>query len=206
MIQAILVLFLLAGGAIAQERPGLLFREDFKETPAAIPITQDDIANPGLRLALYGPGASLLKKSHHDKPADDPYYMWSGLAKGNWAASLSRKSGLIDLTGQAKIRWRTKQAGFRQLRIILKLAGGGWLVSDQFDPAAVDWRLREFNIAGIHWRELDIKNVVEGNWVEHPDLSRVEEVGWTDLMRGGQSKACSRIDWIEVYARPVAKN
>jgi hypothetical protein len=27
----------------------------------------------------------------------------------------------------------------------------------------------------------------------------VEEVGFTDLMPGGISAACSRLDWIEVY-------
>ena len=36
-------------------RPGLFFREDFKETPAATPITQDHLSNPNLLLALYGP-------------------------------------------------------------------------------------------------------------------------------------------------------
>jgi hypothetical protein len=38
-----------------------------------------------------------------------------------------------------------------------------------------------------------------------PDLSNVEEIGFTDLMAGGQSKACSRLDWIEVHGRPVAR-
>ena len=35
------------------------------------------------------------------------------------------------------------------------------------------------------------------------DLSRVDEIGFTDLMTGGKSKACSRIDWIEVYGKSV---
>lgn len=34
-------------------RPPLFFREDFKETPAATPITQGDIKNANLVLALY---------------------------------------------------------------------------------------------------------------------------------------------------------
>ena len=29
------------------------------------------------------------------------------------------------------------------------------------------------------------REVVEGEWMEHPDLSRVDEIGWTDLMTGG---------------------
>ena len=59
--------------------------------------------------------------------------------------------------------------------------------------------MREFNISDLRWRKLDIETVVEKDWVEKPDLSRVDEVGFTDLMRGGSSAACSRLDWIEVY-------
>jgi hypothetical protein len=191
--------------AAAQERPGLFLREDWKETPPAKPVTQEHVSNPDLIVTRHGPGQAGIKKSHHDQPADDPYYIWSGEADGNWALSLRHQKSLVDLTGLAKIRWRSKQAGFRQLRVILKTAAGDWLVSDQYDPASMDWRVREFNIGDIGWRKLDIKNVVEGDWIKSPDLSRIEEVGFTDLMPGGRSAACSRLDWIEVYGRPAQK-
>jgi hypothetical protein len=90
---------------------------------------------------------------------------------------------------------------------MLKLANGTWLVSDQFDGPSTDWRVREFNIGDLRWRKLDIATVIEGDWAEKPDLSRVDEVGFTDLMRGGGTPASSRLDWIEVYGvkqpRPV---
>src|SRR4249920_3079402 len=63
-------------------RPQLFLREDFKETPAATPITQDHLSSQSL-LAVYGPGKAGLKKSHHDTPADDPYYVWDGTCEGN---------------------------------------------------------------------------------------------------------------------------
>lgn len=195
----------LSSALLAQDRPGLFFREDFKETPAETPITQNHIANPDLILTLYGPGKAGIKKSHHDKPADDPFYVWSGTAKGNWAVALRHKSSDVDLTGQSKIRWRSKQAGFREARILLQLPGGAWLVSDVSDGPSVDWREREFNIGDIHWRKLDIEKVIEGAWVEKPDLSRVEAIGWTDLTSGGESLACTRIDWIEVHGKPVKR-
>jgi len=205
-VRIAVLLMLLSTLGLAQERPGLFFREDFKETPPETPITQAHIANPDLILSLHGPGAAQIKKSHHDKPADDPYYVWSGQAVGNWAVSLRHKKAMVDLTGLAKIRWRSRQSGFREARIILKLADGTWLVSDQSDPASADWREREFNVADIRWRRLDIKNVIEGDWVTNPDLRRVDEVGWTDLMAGGGSAACTRIDWIEVWGRPVPRD
>lgn len=41
---------------VAQDRPGLFFREDWKEIAAVTPITQEHVANPDLILSLYGPG------------------------------------------------------------------------------------------------------------------------------------------------------
>src|SRR5574342_228183 len=141
----IVVLFLIAAGlAVAQDRPGLFFREDWKELPAALPVTPEHIANPDLVFTLHGPGKAGVKKSHHDKPADDPYYIWMGDCAANCAISLRHKTALVDLTGLAKLRWRSKQSGYRQLRIILKLADGSWLVSDQSDGPSLDWRVREF--------------------------------------------------------------
>ena len=202
------ILFLVVSSAVAAAapgRPGLFFREDFAETPPATPVTQAHIANPDLILSLYGPGKEGVKKSHHDQPADDPYYIWTGTCSAPSAVTLRHKTSLADLTGQAKLRWRTKQSGFRLLRIVLKLADGTWLVSDQHDDASDDWRVREFNFSDIRWRRLEIKTITEGAWEPAPDLSKVDEIGFTDLMAGGGSAACSRVDWIEVYGRPVGR-
>ncbi|MGW9684692.1 hypothetical protein [Flagellimonas sp. 2504JD1-5] len=187
----------------AQERPKLFFREDFKETPAEIPVSQKHINNEDVVISLYGEDSGQLKKSHHDTPKDDPYYVWSGLCRSTWAVTLKHRSKHVDLSKFGKIKWRSKQSGFRQLRIVLKLADGTWLVSDASDGPSADWRIREFNISDITWKALDMELIVETKLVQNPDLSKVEAVGWTDLMPGGNSDACSRVDWIEVYGYPV---
>ena len=69
-----------------------------------------------------------------------------------------------------------------------------------------DWREREFIVADLSWRRLDIEKVIEGRHVNAPDLSRVVEIGFTDLMTGGGSDACSRLDWIEVWGKPFVRN
>ena len=133
----------------------------------------------------------------------------SGQAKpeGNWALSLRNQKSQVDLTGL----W-PKSAGAASRRAFVccasfsKPRNGQWLVSDQYDPASNDWRIREFNIGDIRWRRLDIKKIVEGEWVNAPDLGRIEEVGFTDLMPGGQSVACSRLDWIEVLWKAGERN
>ncbi len=187
----------------AQYRPSLFFREDWKEIPPVIPVTQEHVKNENLILNLYGSGRDSIRKSNHDHPVDDPFYIWSGMCSGNWAVTLKHKELYVDLTGYAKIKWRSKQQGFRKLHVILKLADGTWLISDQYDGQSKDWRIHEFNIMDINWYSLNIKRISEEKPVEYPDLSRVEEIGFTDLMTGGRSTACSRLDWIEVYGKPV---
>ena len=201
-----------AGAALAStlaaadaSRPGLFFREDFKETPPETPITQAHVSNPDLILSLYGPGKDGVKKSHHDQPADDPYYVWTGTCPAPAVITLHHRSSFVDLTGLAKLRWRSKQSGYHVLRIVLKLADGSWIIGDPGDGNSEDWRVREFNFPDLRWRRLNIKTVTEGDWVKAPDLRKVDEVGFTDLMPGGGSDACSRVDWLEVDGIPVAR-
>lgn len=189
----------------AQYRPGLFFREDWKEIPAATPVTQGHVINPDLLLKLYGPGCDSIKKSHHEAPADDPYYIWSGLCTGNWAVTLKHKKMYADLTGYSKVLWRSKQAGLRCLHLLVKLADGTWLVSTQGDCLSKDWKITEFNIQDLSWYSLNINKIIEVKLVVSPDLSKVEEIGFTDLMPGGSSDACSRLDWIEVYGKQVLR-
>ena len=200
-----ITLILLAINCNAQYRPSLFFREDWKETPAATPVTQEHVSNENLILNLYGAGADSIKKSHHLNPVDDPYYIWSGLCLDNWAVTLKNTKYFVDLSEFSKIRWRSKQFGFRCLHVIIRLADGTWLVSDQSDDQSKDWRIHEFNISDIRWYKLDINSVIEGEEVSNPDLSKVDEIGFTDLMKGGQSIACSRLDWIEVYGKSIPR-
>ncbi|MEO8766292.1 MAG: hypothetical protein ABI416_18470 [Ginsengibacter sp.] len=187
----------------AQDRPSLFFREDWQEISAATPVNQQHVVNKDLILGLYGPGRDSIRKSHHVDPLDDPYYVWSGLCMGNWVVTLKKAKAYVDLTGQAKIIWRSKQSGLRCLHLVIKLADGSWLVGDQCDDRSQDWRIREFNIMDINWYKLSIKPVTEGNQVSNVNLSKVDEIGFTDLMAGGGSDACSRLDWIEVYGKSI---
>ncbi len=206
-INTVILLFLFSTTPVfAQQtnyRPELFFREDWKETPAEIPLSQKYVSNTDLLVNLYGAGKDSLKKSNHQKPVDDPFYIWSGLCLGNWMVTLKHKSNNVDLSGFAKIRWHSKQAGLRQLRIALKLADGSWLVSNQFAGPSKDWQNWEFNVLDIEWHKLDAERVVETGIAKGPKLSNVAEIGFTDLMPGGKSTACSRLDWIEVYGKPV---
>lgn len=203
----ILINLAVSGELLGQKsyRPGLFFREDWKEIPAEIPLNQNHVENTELTVQLYGVGMDSLKKSHHENPIDDPYYVWSGLCLGNWMVTVKHKTKNVDLTEFAKIKIRTKQSGLRELRISLKLANGDWLVSDQSVGSSKDWKITEFNIQDIVWHNLDAKRITETGVADNSDISNVEEIGFTDLMPGGESSACSRLDWIEVYGKSILR-
>ena len=189
------------GKCTLEEKAGLFFREDWKETPPVTPVTQEHVQNPELLLGLHGPGKDLIRKSNHTQIPNDPWYIWSGMCKGNWAVTLEKKGALVDLSDGGRIRWRTKQAGPHILRVVLGLEDGRWLVSEEGFGATPDWQEFSVEIAILKWRRLDIDSVTAGEQVEKPNLERVRVVGWTDLMVGGSSKGCTRVDWIEVYGK-----
>jgi hypothetical protein len=196
-------------------RPALFLRETFNDPPKGLTqefITPAYINNQKLELKLYGPGKGEVQVVKHDSPKDEPSYIWTGLVeKGNWAVMLREKDNYVDLSGPvAKLRWRTKQAGFHLLRPVLKLADGTMLVGDYAEAYSVDWHESEVPIANIRWRGLDGERVVEatdGKVRENVDLRKVDEIGFTDMSVGAGHGAggSTRLDWIEVYGNPVKR-
>jgi hypothetical protein len=195
-------------------RPSLFFRETWKDPEVQErKVVQSDLINGALELQLYGPSNIDVRIVKHTSPKDDPSYIWSGSSPEPWALTLRDKNNFVDLSGPvAKIRWRTKQAGFNLLRPVLKLADGKFLIGDYTEGYTGDWRETEFSLASVRWRSFDSGNIVttrtEPGWVVNPDLTKVDEVGFTDLVRGsgGGAGGGSRIDWIEVYGNPVPRD
>lgn len=185
----------------AQE--GLYFREDWKEIPFALPITPEHVSNPKLRMETHGPGKMGIKKSHHDDKENDPYYIWSGKCFMSWALTLRKNGSLVDLSAKdAQVRWRSKQSGGRALRLLIKLPGERWFISEQSD-AGEEWHDFDFNIRDLSWRYFNIITATAEEKVKTPPLERVEQIGFTDQTPGGNSPASSRLDWIEVYGKSV---
>ena len=114
---------------LAQSSSDLFFREDWKETEAALPVTQEHVANPDLQLSLHGFSTAEIKKSNHPHIPDDPYYIWSGQFRGNWAVSLMHNTKKVVLTVSADMKLPAKQSALRPLSVILKSSYGQWLLS-----------------------------------------------------------------------------
>jgi hypothetical protein len=124
---------------------------------------------------------------------------------------LQDKDNYLDLTGTAKNRYEYKEAGLPLLRPIVKLADGTGLVGDHAVGIASDWHVNEVSLADVPWRKLNIQKVieaVEGKWVEHPDLSKEDEIGFTDLIAGSGHGpgGWSDAGRIEVYGKAVKRD
>jgi hypothetical protein len=189
----------------------------------ARPLKTTDVTNPMLELKMYGPG-SVVKPDHEsgielDSANPDPVtgtglvsWVWTGMTEGPWAVTLRDKDNFVDLSGLGRIRWRVRMRGFNELRPVIKLADGTMLVGDYTEAPSTQWRVDEFFLTDVpRWRALDQKEIIgmqsDAGWKTSVNLSKVDEVGFTDLMRGGGHGLAgnSGVDFIEVYGTPVKR-
>ena len=124
------------GGAPRQAPPApvLVFKETWK-AGAMKPLSQESVANPDLVVTQYGPGA---KDDFGVTNEGNVGHIWTGLCNSACAVTLKHKDNYVDLTGKARIRWYTKTSGFHQIRPVLKLADGTYLVGDHVDASTFD--------------------------------------------------------------------
>jgi hypothetical protein len=90
----------------------------------------------------------------------------------------------------------------------VKLADGTWLVGDRATGSIIDWHEDEFSLSDVRWLRLDIDKILtKGNFVDRPDLSKVDEVGFADLLPGSGHGPGGWVDvgQIEVYGKPVRR-
>jgi hypothetical protein len=194
-------------------RPGLFFSEGWKQQTKfsfQAPMTQEFVSNPNLELKIYGgapdKGATILFTQHD---AAEPGHGWNGMCNPTCALTLHDRGNYADLTGLARVSYQSFVNGFHQIRPIIKVADGTWLVGDKAIGTSSEYHVTEFLVQDIRWKKLDIAHVLEANdgkWVA-ADLSHVDEIGWTDLTAGnghGQG-GWAGVGKIEVYGKAVAR-
>jgi hypothetical protein len=200
----------------AQERPPRFLTESWKALAAppddhgAWPASQQGVASPNLQLTLHGASGKEIQLVSVRGSADlYPLNLWTGTTTSPSAASLRDRTNFVDLTDPlAKVRWTVRTSGFHQVRPIVKLADGTWLVGDQATGPSLDFNQTDVSVADLRWLKLDIARVVAvGTWIEHPDLTKVDEVGFADLMPGSGHGPGGYVNVgrIEVYGRPVKR-
>ena len=190
-------------------RPGLFFKAEWKQTAKGgeHPLLPDSIGDPRLEFKPYVPaGEIVLNGSENDE--GNPVHLWTGLCTSPCALALRDKNNFADLTGLARLRWNIKMSGLHQIHPIIKLADGTWLLGDLADGTTRDYLISEKSFADVHWIKLDIARVVTlGFILDKVDLSKVDEIGFADLMPGSGHGfgGFAGVAQIEVYGKPVAR-
>ena len=115
----------------------------------------------------------------------------------------------MDLSDRGRVIWGTYVSGFHVARLVVKLADGTFLVGDPGtrtpDVSHVE---NEVVLSSLRGLRLQVpETVTRGSWVDRPDLSKVDEIGWTQLMPGsghgvGGFVAVSKF---EVWGKPVLR-
>ena len=122
--------------------------------------------------------------------------------------ALSNRVSGSRTAGLARIRLVTKTSGFHQVRPLIKTAEGLWLVGDRTDGSLTDWIESEFSVSDVRWLRVDpTRMVTSGTWINNPDLSKVDEIGFADLMpsSGHGPGGWSDVGKIEVFAKSVPR-
>jgi len=197
-------------------RPPLFFSESWQSLPTppddhgAWPASQGGVSNPNLELTLYGTsGKEVQLVAGRGGSNVVPNNLWTGTTTSPSAAALRDRRRFVDLSAPlAKIRWIVRTSGFHQAWPIVKLADGTWLVGNRPSGLQADFNENEITPSDLRWLKLDIARVVTvGTWIEHPDLTKVDAIGFADLMPGSGHGAGGYINVgrIEVFGTPVAR-
>jgi len=204
----------------------LFFKVDWVRPPSQndtkvryMPV-QENVGDPNLEMKYYGTAAKQILTTGAPGSDITPYGVWSGTAEGGpFAITFKHKNNYVDLTGLANIRWFTKTSGFHVVRPVVKLANGTLLVGDLAFSSVPKLTLSEFSLANVRWIKLDPDRVVTVNsgpaaanpnneiWAPNPDLSKVDEIGFADLMPGSGhgTGGYIQLGTIEVYGKSVPR-
>lgn len=145
-------------------------------------LTQNSITTPNVDLQLYGDGKNIIVAV--GTGANFPR-LFFGLCKGPCGFTLRDRNNYFDLRGRSNIKFTTIVSGFHRVRPIIKLADGALLIGDQAEGSVADYHQYQINFSECRWLRLDpVRGVtLGGTWVE-PDLSKVDEVGYFDVIPG----------------------
>lgn len=200
--------------------PPLFFQESWRRhagEPNEMPVGPSHVATPDLEIKVYGLDAEHLVIAGMPGVPGYPVNLWSGLTTEPIAVLLRDKNRFVDLTGPAEIRWVIRTSGFHVVRPAIQLQDGTLLVGDHTDASPSIFAEREFAVADIRWMRLDPHRVVTtasrnangqpSIWYTNPDLSKVDAVGWVDLMpaSGHGPGGWFNVASVAVYGKPVMR-
>ena len=207
-----------AGAARASTAPAF-FKVEWVRPPTQtgqVPVVQENVVDQNVELKWYGAAAKHLLTSGTPGSDSTPFSVWSGECDGPFAITFRQKNSFVDLSGLGRIRWVVKTSGFHVVRPVVKLADGTMLVGDRADAAVPMLATHEFGVSDVRWIKLDATRIVTVNsgpsanneiWVANPDLTKVDEVGFADLIPGSGhgTGGYIHLGTIEVFGKAIPR-
>jgi hypothetical protein len=169
------------GAAQPPATPELLFNMTL-QNQTRLPLSQSTITTPNVDVQLYGDGKNII-----NAVGNGPNFprLFFGLCEKPCGFTLRDRKNYFDLRGRAKIKFTTIVSGFHRVRPLIKLADGTLLIGDQAEGSVADYHQYEISFSECRWLRLDpVRGVTLGSWLENPDLGKVEEVGYFDVIPG----------------------
>ena len=179
-------------------------------------MTQANLGNQDLALHLYGDIDGIRKTFH---PIED--YTYTGETKTNWLITVSDPKNQWDLSGAAKMMLRTRNSGYRFTHVVIRTADGKYFASEEGSGESSSWMNVEYIFSDLHWRALLMadtptnasnKRTPDPKLVPiiplgraTPDLTHVDEVGFSDLMPGGWIPSTTRVNAFAVYGKKTRR-
>jgi hypothetical protein len=186
----------------------LFFKETWKFMPGNIPMTQNSVMSPELTVEMFGAGEGV-EKGFGVVGEGSGGHIWTGNCVSSCVLTLSSTKNFVDLSSaKAKIRWNVRTSGFHQIRPVLKLADGSYVIGDYAEVSPYDYHENEFYLSEVRWLKLDMPAVrAKGLLMDKVDLSKVDAVGFADLTPGSGHGfgGFSGIGTIEVYGTAVPR-
>jgi hypothetical protein len=196
----------------------LLFRMTL-QNDTRLPLTQSSVTTPNVDLQLYGDGKNIVIATGAGPQLPRLFF---GLCKGPCGFTLRDRNSYFDLRGTANIKFTTIVSGFHRVRPLIKMADGTLLIGDQAEGSVADYHQYQVSFSETRWLRLDpVRGVtLGGTWVQ-PDLSKVDEVGYFDVIPGSGAWTAEGLPverqpappaggWIavsafELWGRPVSR-
>jgi hypothetical protein len=104
---------------------------------------------------------------------------------------------------------------------VIKTADGKFYASEEGSGESTAWIETDYILSDLHWRNLMMTDTPTNASNQRapnpgrvpiiptskgtPDLTRVEEIGFSDLMAGGWIPATSRVNFFEVYGKKTPR-
>jgi len=191
---AVLVLSLGAGWTYAQQAaapapaaatppppPQMLLKMTIQNDTRQL-LTPSAITTPNVDLHLYGDGKNIVSAVGK---GDNWGRLFFGLCERPCGFTLRDRSNYFDMRGRASIKFMIDASGFHRLRPLIKLTDGTLLIGDQAEGSVADFHPYQITFNEVKWVKLDPdRGVTLGVWVPNVDLSKVDEIGYFDVIPG----------------------